>query len=84
MEIIVALIAVFGVLGAPVITGVMQRRVQRENKEDHAAVIAELTAVRDGMGRVERKVDSHITWHAHSAPNVVQVFPREDAIANEA
>lgn len=73
-QIVVALIVLVGVLGAPIVTAVMQRKVQNENRQDHARVTEQLadlggevkglnTVVTDLGGRVDgltERIDNHI------------------------
>ena len=56
IELAVAGIAVCGVLGAPVVTGWMQRRVQRENRYDHAKVWSAITDLTGEVGEMRGDV----------------------------
>lgn len=52
MEIVVALIGVFGAIMVALI-----EKLRRENKEDHGMV-------QKALGRIETKIDGHINDHA--------------------
>ena len=76
VPVLVAVIVLVGTLGAPIVTGIMQRRVQRQNRADHNDVQTLAQQVHDRLievgesvarvdkrvGRVESQITSHVKW----------------------
>lgn len=84
-------VAAAAVVAAPtfaaVVAGVFS--IKKQNTQQHAAgkgvseaVLTSVNELRTSVATLDTKIDSHIQWHAHTAPNVVRII-REEASSAE-
>lgn len=81
VPVVVAALALVGVLGSPIVTAIVQRRVQRQNRSDHDDVARlamqvhdRLVELSDVVGRIDERTTAQIAQTAADIARVERVI----------